>query len=135
MLGTSRPTYVRAKSIVAAAEEDPEKFGDLVEKLDQGAKVTPIYDEMQKRRGVVKPEPKPKPEPARSEWHHKKRHIDSGRIVRETVLALDGLCAGLQYIDYSTLDVEERLTWLESLSVSMPTLNKFHRSLKNGADQ
>jgi hypothetical protein len=28
-LGTSRPTYQRAKAVVAAAEEDPVTYGDL----------------------------------------------------------------------------------------------------------
>lgn len=35
-----------------------------------------------------------KPEAPRSEWHHKKRHIDSNRIVEQLALEMEGAAAG-----------------------------------------
>ncbi|HEY7423255.1 MAG TPA: hypothetical protein VH682_03345 [Gemmataceae bacterium] len=41
-------TYDKAKAVVKAAKEEPEKFGDLKEKMDATGKVAPAYKDMQR---------------------------------------------------------------------------------------
>jgi len=49
-------TYERAKTVVKAAEEDPETYGDLVEKMDTTGKVNPAYNDYRARKnGGEKP--------------------------------------------------------------------------------
>ena len=47
----SRITLDKAEQVVAAAEEDPEQFGDLVETMDATDKVEPSFQECRKRQG------------------------------------------------------------------------------------
>jgi N6-adenosine-specific RNA methylase IME4/ParB-like chromosome segregation protein Spo0J len=42
-LGVGRTTVERAEAVVAAAEEDPEEYGDLVEQMDRSGKVAGAY--------------------------------------------------------------------------------------------
>jgi hypothetical protein len=43
-------SYDKAEAVVDAAEADPEKFGDLVEQMDETGKVDGAYKELQRRR-------------------------------------------------------------------------------------
>lgn len=49
-IGMSGVTYQRAKTVIEAAEEDPEKYGHLVEQMDATGKVQPAYSELKKLR-------------------------------------------------------------------------------------
>ncbi|MHA1711961.1 MAG: MT-A70 family methyltransferase [Candidatus Freyarchaeota archaeon] len=63
-VGWSRKTYEKAKEIVEAAEKEPEKYGDLVERLDKTGKVSGVYKQYQRRKQAeeIKKEPPPLPE-------------------------------------------------------------------------
>jgi hypothetical protein len=50
-VGMSGKTYTKAKAVVEAAEEEPEKFGDLPGQMDAAGKVDGAYQEMKKRAG------------------------------------------------------------------------------------
>ena len=59
--GMSRPTLKKADAVVAAAEEDPDGFGDLVERMDETGKVDPVHKELKRRKeeeasGAAEPE-------------------------------------------------------------------------------
>lgn len=45
-VGMSGAIYQRAKAVVAAAEEDPERFGEIAAEMDRTGKVTPAYDKV-----------------------------------------------------------------------------------------
>lgn len=49
-VGMSGRTYEKAKAVVKAAESDPEKFGDLAQKMDDSGKVNAAFKELQKRQ-------------------------------------------------------------------------------------
>ncbi len=49
-VGMSHPTLAKATAVVLAAEENPEKFGDLVEKMDKSGKVDAAAKELKKRK-------------------------------------------------------------------------------------
>jgi ParB family chromosome partitioning protein len=49
-VGLSGKTYEKAKAVVKAAEEDPERYGHLVEQMDQTGKVDPAYKQVSKQQ-------------------------------------------------------------------------------------
>jgi ParB family chromosome partitioning protein len=55
-VGMSGRTYDKAKDVAEAAEKEPEKYGDLVQQMDQTGKVDPAHKEL-KRRGGKPPKP------------------------------------------------------------------------------
>lgn len=103
------------------AEASADQFNEAIEEAKAEGNLSRA-NVVRKVKGETKPE-------ARSEWHHKKRHIDSNRIVRETARALDGSCAGLDLVDFGALDALERLEWIESLRNSLRVLNRFLKEL------
>jgi len=57
--GFSRPTYEKAKEVVEAAKEEPEKFADLKEQMDLTGKVDPAHKEMERRKAGAEPQERP----------------------------------------------------------------------------
>ena len=49
-VGWSQNSYKNAKAIVEAARIEPEKYSDLVSKMDETGKVSPVYKELQRRQ-------------------------------------------------------------------------------------
>lgn len=60
----------------------------------------------------------------------KTRNIDSNRVVRETVHALEGLAMGVQLANLHDLDAGEIENWAASLTDSTRTLTRFARQIK-----
>lgn len=58
------------------------------------------------------------------------RHLDSARIVRETVHSLEGLVMGIELADTASLNREEAAEWAASLATSIRVLSRFTRKLK-----
>jgi hypothetical protein len=58
------------------------------------------------------------------------RPPDPGRIVRQTVHALEGLAMGVELADPAGLDPAEAADWAASMTRSIRALNKFLRQLK-----
>jgi hypothetical protein len=77
----------------------------------------------------IKGETKPKQE--RHEMLHGTRRIDPNRIVRETVISLEGLAVGLSLLDgrYGELDPDEIEGWVTSLRSSLQSVNRLVREM------
>ena len=58
------------------------------------------------------------------------RPPDPGRIVRQTVHALEGLAMGVEFADPAGLDPAEAADWAASMTRSIRALNKFLRQMK-----
>ncbi len=61
------------------------------------------------------------------------RRIDSNRVVRETVYALEGLALGVQLVNIPELDPAEIDGWASSMTDSLRTLNRLVRNLKEAS--
>jgi hypothetical protein len=61
------------------------------------------------------------------------RHLDSTRIVRETVHSLEGLVMGIELADAAGLDPAEAAEWAASLTTSIRVLSRFARKMKEAA--
>jgi hypothetical protein len=77
----------------------------------------------------VKGEPAPKPA-GRPEHLRGMRHHDPNRIVRETVIGLEGYVLGIDLIDFDGLDRSQIAAWSGSLTASLQSLNRLSRRLK-----
>jgi ParB-like chromosome segregation protein Spo0J len=60
----------------------------------------------------------------------RQRRIDSNRVARETVYALEGAAMSVQLVNADELDRSELTAWTESLTASIRTLNRFLKQLK-----
>jgi ParB-like nuclease family protein len=58
------------------------------------------------------------------------RRIDSNRVVRETVYALEGSAMGVQLVNLNALDPAECDGWVSSMTDSLRVLNRFVKQLK-----
>ena len=56
--------------------------------------------------------------------------LDSNRIVRESVDALENIVNGLALVNYDDIDPEEAQTWVDSLTKSISALSKANRQIK-----
>lgn len=63
----------------------------------------------------------------------RQRRIDSNRVVRETVYALEGAAMSAQLVITDELDRDEITAWAESLTTSIRTLNRLVKQLKEMA--
>ena len=58
------------------------------------------------------------------------RRLDSNRIIRESVDALENIVNGLTLVNYDDIDLEEAQTWADSLTKSISALSKANRQIK-----
>jgi hypothetical protein len=58
-VGMSRETCAKAKAVVKKAREDPERYGDLLKKMDTTDKVDDAFETMQRREATDAREGKP----------------------------------------------------------------------------
>lgn len=130
-LGISGPTYQRAKAVVQAAEEDPEKFGDLKDKMDETGKVSGVHDELQaRRRSQNIPRPR-----------NNGRERVGSRTVKQAVSSLkaaainvDSAAAGFDMESYGDLALlaphPEAQEWVELLADASRRLAAHVRTLR-----
>lgn len=98
-----------------------ERFEDVITEARQEGNLS--------RANVVR-KLKPKAKPAdRHEVLRKSRRIDSNRIVRETVHALEGLVMGIAYVEIDQLDADQIEGWTASLRSSIKSLQKLVKDI------
>lgn len=61
---------------------------------------------------------------------NKTRRINSTQVVENTATALEGLVMGVELIKYEDVDAAVASQWVDSLTESMRTLNRFVRQIK-----
>lgn len=59
VVGMTRPTLAKAMKVVAAARANPGDYGPLVEQMDRTGKITPAFNELQRRQGNTAVQPQP----------------------------------------------------------------------------
>lgn len=77
-VGVSPETYRKAKQVVQAAEQEPEKFGDLPAAMDKAGKVEPAFREMKERAKATQivPDPPAKVPPRASPQKPAREHLE-----------------------------------------------------------
>ena len=118
-VGMSRMTYYRAKQVVEAAEADPERFGDLPERLESG-KVATVHGELLSRRAGKS---------ARNPALNKMRHLLPNREIERATVSLEGICEILKQLKVSELDADKREGWAKALNKSASIIKSTARRL------
>lgn len=113
-LGMDRKRYERAKEVVAAADAEPRRFGDLPERMDATGNVAGTHREMQRRQGAHERHP----------VHYKQRRENAGFVIERAVAQLDAIRLSLTDLDLKTLDAEKRKGWGSALKKAASFLRK-----------
>lgn len=131
-VGMSGFTYDRAKKVVLAAEEDPEKYGDLPAKMDETGQVLPVFHELERRGGAKLLKDAPKSAAPRHPVHRKTPLPRPNLAVERAIAALGGICLGLEEINPDELDPEKTAVWSAALKNSASILSRLARRMVNG---
>lgn len=143
-VGMSSSTYREAREVVRAAEADPEKFGDLPEKMDESGRVHGAYREMRRRRGdatagaQTPATTKPKRNGLRGDKTlpyepktagQKQRAAGQKRRVIDCLSTMHGVASGINNIDVpmalSVCDKEEKDAWITQAKEIVRSVREF----------
>lgn len=121
VVGMGRARYEQAKEVVEAAEQEAEKFGDIVEAMDATGNVRAAHTELRHRRDNL---------PARHAVLKNMRHRDPNQEVERAITSLSGLALGVERIDVADLDASRVDAWAAELKRHITSLNRFLRRLQ-----
>ena len=120
-VGMGADKYKEAKAVIAAAEADPTRFGDLPAKMDETGNVHITHQELQRRQTGK----------GRNPALRKMSHLKPNREIERAVFSLDGICACLLAINVKELDAKQTSGWAKSLKKTASTLHRVARRLTN----
>ena len=120
-VGMGQQKYARAKAVVAAAEAEPETFGDLPERMDETGNVTGTHKEMERRKSGN----------GRNPALHGMSHLKPNRELQRAVWSLEGVCVVLAKLPYGELDPSKTKEWAASLKKSVTVISRTARRLAN----
>jgi len=121
-VGMGRSKYDQAKTIMAAAESDPKRFGDLPTQMDATGNVKGTHRELRRRKGNGQ---------ARHPVLRKRRYPRANLLISKSVHELEGLCKGFESLDLAQLDASKAKAWADSLDKSASSLHKTARRIRN----
>lgn len=119
-VGMCRQRYEQAKEVVEAAEQEAEKFGDIVETMDATGNVRSAHTELRRRRDK---------QPVRHAVLHHMKHRDPNQEIERAITSLSGLVIGIERIDVAGLDSARVEGWATELKRQVGVINRFLRSL------
>jgi ParB-like chromosome segregation protein Spo0J len=106
-VGMARQKYTQAKAVVAAAEADPTKFGDLVAVMDESRNVAGTHRELERRKSNGAS--------GRHPVHHHSRHRDQTKEMERAIAHIEGAASVFESIDAAALDEGRKAEWISSL--------------------
>ena len=121
-VGMCDQRYRQAKEIVEAAEQDAEKFGDIVETMDASNNVHGAFTELRRRRDKL---------PARHAVLKKMPYRDQNKEIQRAITTLSGLAMGIKRIDIEELDAAHIGEWAAEMKSSVAVINKFLKELNH----
>lgn len=119
-VGMSSGTLHRAAAVVAAAAQDPERFGDLLRTMDETGRIGETYRELRRR---MAPEPG-----ARHPIHSRTHRTDLSKIVERAIFALEGICVAFRGVDPA--DLGRRPDWAAALYSHTAEIRAFAKKVR-----
>jgi ParB-like chromosome segregation protein Spo0J len=119
-IGMGRNRYNQAKEVVEAAEQEAEKFGDIVERMDATGNVGAAHNELRRRRDK---------QPLRHAALRNTLHRDPNKEVERAITSLAGLAMGFARIDQADLDQARIGEWAADLKRHLGVINRFVKGL------
>lgn len=131
-VGMSRPTYLRAKAVVKAADAGDPTAVEAVKDMDRTGKVTPAYEK-------VTGQPTTHPQPQRNIQIDtaRQRNVAEARKGRlaKGIYGLEGTCAGFGEVDLRYVlpvtSEEELAEWDRLLGEAIKSLTSLRKKLKS----
>lgn len=117
-VGMSGVTYTRARAIVAAAESDPETFGDLPARMDETS-VNTTHKELERRQGKQR----------RHIALRKLAYPKPNREAQRAVDSLEGICICLRELPVKQLDANKTKEWAKRLKKAASTIAKVAKEI------
>ncbi len=142
-VGMSGQKYTQAKAVVAAAEKEPERFGDLVSEMDETGNVRGTFREMERRKALglagptLSPDSTPaKPRPKdvgtlRHPVHRGSRHRDQSTELERGVWQIETTTKVLLTVDPEAVDKTRVAEWVKALTDARSNLGTVLRRLKS----
>ena len=121
-VGMSGSQYDRAKAVVAAAEADPETFGDLPLKMDETRNVSGVHHEMQARKNGKK---------LRHVALRKLHYQKPNREMQRAVDALEGICIVLKGLPVKQLETGKTKGWATALKKTASIITRVAREVES----
>lgn len=122
VVGLSDGAYALAKDVIEAAEQSPDQFSDIVERMDATGNIHAAHQELRNRRNK---------QPERHAMLRKMRHRDANREIERAITSLGGLAIGVERIDVKGLDAERVEVWSKELKKQVSIINGFVRRLNH----
>ncbi len=120
-VGMSPSTYQRARDVVAAAESDPERFGDLPQQMDDTGNVSGTHRELLRRKGS---------EDVRHPVHRKAHRRNQTAELERVSWQLQAAAGVLKSIDREAVDEARRSELIAALEESRAAIASAIRRLK-----
>lgn len=124
-VGMSRPTLVKAREIVEAAEREPELFADVRERMDRTGNISGAYKELKKRESITELESQPPPLPTGPfdvividpPWAYDNRASDISHRARNPYgdMGIDEICA----LPVTSMAADNCIVWLWTTNAHM----------------
>ncbi len=120
-VGMDTATYFRAKKVVAAAEADPERFGDLPARMDETGNVSGTFRELERRKDSK----------GRHPVHRKSHHRNQSKEMQRAVWQIEAAVGVLDSIEPTALEAQAKAEWIVALSKVRSTLGLVLRRLSS----
>ena len=127
LVGMARQKYTQAKAVVAAAEADPEKFGDLPAQMDETGNVSGTHNELKRRKGANGKNDKK----LRHAVHSRARYPKPNREIQRAIDSMDGICICLNELPLNQLDPQKTKAWGAALKKSASIIARIAREVSN----
>lgn len=121
-VGMCDQRYRQAKEVVEAAEQEAERFGDIVETMDATGNVKGAHTELRRRRDKA---------PERHPLLKKMRHSRPDEEIDRAITMLDGVCTAFTHINVQHLNGSKAEQWASDLKRIAAAINKFSRSISH----
>ena len=126
-VGMGGSTYQHAKQVVVAAENDPDQFGHLVEKMDRTGQVASAYRQIKQPAKTTTPKDPPGPRP------NQVSHAPAGTIVKNITHGFHAAVIALNKVSLNGASNEEVAGWIGDLEDPLRLIRKIIRTWKEHA--
>lgn len=128
-VGMGSSSYFRARAVVAAADAEPEKFGDLPETMDDTGNVSGAHREMERRKNNSQDAQPVHGKKARHAALGRTPRLKPNREIQRALVQLDGVCTCLEAINAADLQSEKTPEWAIALKAIASRITRFARGI------